>query len=250
MHKIDSQKIKAINTVIEDYFTTHSDVEIVPSKDLMPMFIEAGIFDSNHRDGLPIRKVLRELDKTGQLGLIAYVSPERKQKNTSWYFVRSLKNIHAIQAHNKQPSSPVSTNGRRQDSDETYVIDLCDEILELKGIRQHTFDFLLGDEGKSGKRRKLPVDAYYPSLSLVVEYRERQHTEQVRHFDKPDVMTISGVNRGKQREMYDQRRRDELPKHGIKLIEISYTDFDYCSAKKIVRNKEKDTAIIKELLRV
>ena len=42
----------------------------------------------------------------------------------------------------------------RKDSDEFYVIDICDDILGLKASRQHTFDFLRGD-GVHG--RKLPV---------------------------------------------------------------------------------------------
>lgn len=30
----------------------------------------------------------------------------------------------------------------------------------------------------------LPVDAYYKELNIVVEYREKQHTEEVEFFDK------------------------------------------------------------------
>ena len=134
-------------------------------------------------------------------------------------------------------------SARKKDSDENYVLDICDEVLGLKGIRQHRFDFLIGDAGT-----KLPVDMYYESLSLVIEYRERQHTEAVAHFDKPDVMTVSGVSRGEQRKIYDQRRRDVLPKHGIQLIEISYSDFDYDRRKKIKRDKRNDLVTIKKLL--
>ena len=49
---------------------------------------------------------------------------------------------------------PAQENGK----DETYVIDLCDEVLGIKAIRQHRFPFLKGD-GNS----LLPVDA----LSLI-----------------------------------------------------------------------------------
>ena len=52
----------------------------------------------------------------------------------------------------------------RNDSDEFYVINLCDEVLGANASRQHTFDFLRGD-GTPG--RWLPVDAYYPELNLV-----------------------------------------------------------------------------------
>ena len=85
----------------------------------------------------------------------------------------------------------------RKNSDEHYVIDLCDEILGLKASRQHTFDFLRGD-GEPG--RKLPVDAYYPNLKLVVEYKERQHTESVAFFNKKT--TVSGVSHDEQRRIY------------------------------------------------
>lgn len=130
----------------------------------------------------------------------------------------------------------------RNQSDESYVIDLCDEVLKLKALRQHRFDFLKGDSGT-----KLPVDAYYPSLNLVVEFRERQHTEEVKFFDKRQ--TVSGVGRGEQRKLYDQRRREVLPKHGIKLIELDYSDFEHTRNKKLVRNKEADLKVIMKKLR-
>lgn len=131
----------------------------------------------------------------------------------------------------------------RKNSDEHYVLDLCDEVLGLKASRQHTFDFLRGD-GKPG--RKLPVDAYYPKLKLVVEYKERQHTESVAFFNKKT--TVSGVSRDEQRKIYDQRRRDVLPKHGIQLIEISYTDLKHDSRKRLIRSRQEDTVVIRRLL--
>lgn len=133
---------------------------------------------------------------------------------------------------------------QRKDSDEFYVIDLCDEVLGAKASRQHKFDFLRGD-GTSG--RMLPVDAYYPEFNLVVEYRERQHTESVALFDKK--ATVSGVSRGEQRRIYDQRRRDVLPKHGIKLVEISYSDLKHDSRKRLVRDRQNDLAIIRKIFK-
>jgi len=128
-------------------------------------------------------------------------------------------------------------NKTRQTSDESYIIDLCDEVLNLKGVRQHCFDFLRGDAGN-----RLPVDAWYPSLNLVIEYRERQHTETVKFFDKRQ--TVSGMGRGEQRKLYDQRRRDVLPQNNIKLIEIDYSDFEHTKGKKLVRNIEEDLGVI------
>lgn len=127
----------------------------------------------------------------------------------------------------------------RTNSDEYYVIDLCDEVLGKKASRQHTFDFLRGDTG-----RKLPVDAYYEGLNLVVEYYERQHTESVKLFD--DRMTKSGVPRSVQRRIYDERRKEVLPQHGIQVTVISFQDFG--KSKKLKRIKDSDLEVVKKFL--
>jgi hypothetical protein len=94
---------------------------------------------------------------------------------------------------------------------------------------------------------KLPVDAYYPSLNLVIEFRERQHTEEVKFFDRKQ--TVSGVSRGEQRKLYDQRRREVLPEHGIKLIEFDYSDFKHTSSKKLIGDKMEDLKVVKGKLK-
>lgn len=127
-----------------------------------------------------------------------------------------------------------------KNKDEHYVLDTCDKVLNQISLKKYKFDFLVGDSG-----RKLPVDAYYEKLKLVIEYREKQHTEKVLFFDKPDKLTVSGVNRGEQRKIYDERRREILPKKNITLIEISYSDFDYNGKKKIIRNYNNDEKAIK-----
>lgn len=145
--------------------------------------------------------------------------------------------------------SVIKTAGPNK-KDEHYVLDICDKILNQTSSRQHKFDFLVGDTNSSGIAARLPVDAYYEKLKLVVEYRERQHTESVTFFDKPNRITVSGVHRGEQRKIYDERRRKLIPKNGLTLIEISYTDFNYDSQKRIVRNEKLDIEIIKKLLQV
>lgn len=132
---------------------------------------------------------------------------------------------------------------KNSSKDEDYVIDLCDEALELTASRQHRFDFLRGD-GNPGV--KLPVDAYYEEKKLVVEYYEKQHTEAVPFFDKKN--TVSGVSRDEQRRIYDERRKEVLPQHGIEVVIISYNDFKYDGQKRIIRNKERDLEIVKRKL--
>ena len=131
-------------------------------------------------------------------------------------------------------------------SDETYVIDLCDEVLGTPALRQHRFDFLRGDAGPGKQGVRLPVDAYYPEQQLVVEYRERQHNEAIPIMDRR--MTISGVDRGTQRAIYDQRRRDVLPKHGIQLVELAYADFAHDKNKCLCRQRVEDLKVIRQAL--
>ena len=81
-------KIEKINQVLDDYFEKNKNISQVPAMDLMDEFVKGGIFnsDSDDRPGLPIRNLLRELDKNNQLHLIPYVVVDRKTKNRSWYF--------------------------------------------------------------------------------------------------------------------------------------------------------------------
>lgn len=243
------EQIQAINRVIKEYFDLHPREKKVPAKDLMPFFIKAGIVPKEQKGGLPIRSLLRELDRSKQLSLIPSVHSERKLQITNWFFVRIHNNLSIptpqkvpLTAAKRQPKETTKTAGSKS-RDEDYVLDVCDQILNQKSLRQHRFDFLKGDTG-----RKLPVDAFYPKLKLVIEYRERQHTEAVKHFDKPHIMTVSGVDRGKQRTLYDERRRTVLAAQKIKLVEIPYNLFSCNSSKRIVHSPN-DPEILKAFLR-
>lgn len=234
------EKINKINEILNHYFSNEQNPRIVSAKDMMKLFIKKGVFDPDNITGLPIRKLLRELDENQQLYLIPYIYPERKIKNTYWYFRASKDYIPTLnQTYKKQVAVKKTKSHDRTDSDEYYVIDLCNKVLNRTASQQHKFDFLCGDNGN-----KLPVDAYYKELNLVIEYHEKQHTESVSFFDKK--MTVSGVSRGEQRKIYDERRRKVLPEHGIKLIVINYTDFG--NTKKLSRNPVKDTETIRKIL--
>ena len=78
-------QINKINSVLADYFAKHPGTTI-RAKEMMDSFIKANIFQYDHREGLPIRELLRELDRNNMLHLIPYVHAERKLKNTYWYF--------------------------------------------------------------------------------------------------------------------------------------------------------------------
>jgi hypothetical protein len=113
-------------------------------------------------------------------------------------------------------------------------------------LRQHHFGFLVGDPDRNGRCRRLPVDAYYPKLHLVIEYREKQHSEAVRIMDRK--MTISSCPRGEQRRAYDQRRRAVLTQHHIALVELDYSMFAHDSRKRLRRNEARDREVLKTRL--
>jgi len=129
--------------------------------------------------------------------------------------------------------------------DQAYVIDLCDDVLGRTAQREHRFDFLRGDPNARGLCVRLPVDAYYAHIRLVIEYWERQHTESVAHFDRRQ--TISGMTRAAQRRRYDERRRTILPANGIRLIILSFDLFPHDRQKRLVRD-ENDYAIVRDAL--
>ena len=134
----------------------------------------------------------------------------------------------------------------RSESDEAYVVDLCDEILGEQSQRQHRFPWLVGDPGAKGTRARLPVDAFYPGHGLVLEYRERQHTSEVPFFDRR--ATLSGMGRGEQRRRYDERREVEIPRHGLRLIVVTPTQLAATSRGRLRRDRESDKAALAGLL--
>ena len=135
----------------------------------------------------------------------------------------------------------------RAHSDEAYVIDLCDEILREKAMRGHRFSWLIGDPGRNGQCASLPVDAYFEKHKLVVEYRERQHYETVAFFDRRE--TVSGIGRGEQRRLYDQRREVIIPKHDLRLCIIRPENLKADRRLRLLRDRKYDVKAVREILR-
>jgi hypothetical protein len=87
-----------------------------------------------------------------------------------------------------------------------YVTDLLEELLGL-AEKEKRFDWARGDSRTPGRPGvPLPFDAVWESRRLIIEIDEKQHDKPVAFFDKPGVMTVSGVHRGEQRRVYDERK--------------------------------------------
>lgn len=135
---------------------------------------------------------------------------------------------------------------KRAESDEHYVLDLCDAILGVTGLRQARFDWLRGDVSpSSGRSAQLPVDGYWRANELVVEFEEKQHTESVPIFDRR--VTVSGVPRGEQRRIYDERKAELIPAHGLRLVVIHKAEFEV-RRDRIVRDRDRDVAAVRRRL--
>ncbi|OCA77058.1 hypothetical protein BBI01_00915 [Chryseobacterium artocarpi] len=84
-----NQKINIINNIVNEYFTNNTSINKIPAKDLMFLFVQAGVFTKDYKNGLPLRKLLRQLDTVSQLNLLPNIVAERKPINTYWFFQRS-----------------------------------------------------------------------------------------------------------------------------------------------------------------
>jgi very-short-patch-repair endonuclease len=104
-----------------------------------------------------------------------------------------------------------------------YVIELLAEALGEKPETEKRFPWALGDASPTtGRRVRLPFDAVWMSRRLIVEVDEDQHVTQVAFWDKPNTSTVSGVDRGTQRRMYDERKRAAARAHGYTVVEIPW----------------------------
>ena len=79
------QQIIKMGYTIQDYLLTN-DLNNAKPKDLMPKLIDKGYFNKDHRNGLPLKNLLRQLDDNNLLYLLPQVSVERKDKNRYWFF--------------------------------------------------------------------------------------------------------------------------------------------------------------------
>ncbi|MCX7550278.1 hypothetical protein [Xanthomarina sp. F2636L] len=82
---MEYSKVVKMGYVIEEFLKIKKLKNAKP-KELMPMLIEKGFFNQDHRDGLPLRNVLRDLDEKNMLYLLPQVEVERKETNRFWFF--------------------------------------------------------------------------------------------------------------------------------------------------------------------
>lgn len=236
---MSEENLKKINEAISHYFDTNTSVDWIPAKTIMPALIEAGIFTKDKKKGLPIRQVLRALDKESTSTKIPTAYAERGPESVYWYFVRAGKSYTP-----KEPINPITKKEQSilniQNSDEFYLVTLCDELLEQKASRKHKFDTVVGNLHKRGKgRTKLPLDAYYKDLKLVIEFFRKND----------DVLDESEQARITQIKRYGALKKKAILKKNLRLIEINYASFKHDETNKLIRNTAHDMLVLKDLLK-
>jgi hypothetical protein len=82
---MQKSEIIKIGYVIQSFLEKEKLIDAKP-KDLLPILIEKGFFKKDHRDGLPLREILRDLDSNDELYLLPQLRADRKDKNVSWFF--------------------------------------------------------------------------------------------------------------------------------------------------------------------
>lgn len=235
------ENIAKINAVITQYFDTNTAIDWIPVKTIMPALVEAGIFEKDVKKGFPMRKVLRRLDQKSELDKIPTVHAERKTENTYWYLVREGKK------YTPKEEIPEITKKQQhlldiQNSDENYLINLCDELLDKKASRKHTFDTLVGNLHKRGKgRTKLPLDAYYKDFKLVIEFF--QTNNPVNEVDEKEQARVAQI------KYYDTLKKEAVLNKSFRYMKINYAQFECDDTNKLIRNTENDILVLKDILK-
>ena len=84
----NEEKVKRICEVLKAYYAEHPNESKRPALEFMDLFVQHGIFncDSKSRPGLPLRKLMRDLDDRNECNQIPYLIVDRKIVNRNWYF--------------------------------------------------------------------------------------------------------------------------------------------------------------------
>lgn len=227
------------NEVIKNYFSNQTKADWIPVKEIMPDLVKAGIFNKDFKKGMPFRKVLRALDGEDKLGSIPAIHADRKGEDIYWYLVRDGATYTPKDPNDQGISKSYKRKLELANSDQYYIINLCNELLQENASRQHKFGFLLSDVHKDGVTTSiLPVDAYYDKLNLVLEFK-------VQYSSSTDKS-----NWDIKKDTYSQRKKKGLSAKDIDLVEIDYSMFPQdTNTNKLLRVNTDDVAVLRKLLK-
>ena len=154
---------------------------------LMPMLIEKGYFKKGHRDGLPLRNMLRELDLTNRLHLLPQVRAERKEINVSWYFNRVATDFSSeILKYLEQNKLPFNRYNSWNHCYEAFGTNTDSKVLSLN------LGFYLASWGMyrgSGKLLQKDYLVHEDAVKVIKEFKDLRCSGE-REVDENDLDSI------------------------------------------------------------
>lgn len=97
--------------------------------------------------------------------------------------------------------------------DANRTIELFEEVLGEKAIKEKTFDWLKNDK----TNYNMYLDAYFPTYNLALEHHGIQHYEFVPFMEKYEGAF-------EERQYRDKRKKDLCLAEGMKFIEYAYNE--------------------------
>ena len=82
-----TEKGRRTDREIKKWFAM-TGADVAKPRELMTYLVKQEVFSKDHREGLPLRTLLRRLEDAGQLSVITTARFDQMPKNKSWYFVR------------------------------------------------------------------------------------------------------------------------------------------------------------------
>lgn len=124
------------------------------------------------------------------------------------------------------------------------MIAILEEALGEPAEPQKRFPWALGDPDAAGHSVQPPFDAVWEARRLIVEVDEDRHRVSYPFWDNPDRLAVSGVPRGQQRHIYDERKRSAARVRGYVVVEIPWER----RPTPAQRNRLADTRKLQQLL--
>lgn len=198
-----------INQVLELVYAHNPSIGRHAAKEFMPYFLKAGIWEKNSKDGLPLRKLLRDLDKDNQLHLIPYLVAERKAKNVNWFFQPIKELVKKKQKPSKAEENFTLYHEFNQPLNKEQFEGAKKTYLEsLKNISSPKYNGSIANLIKQVKRKKDTEIGPYKNLSyfevlnriasdlVILEGARMVFNGEVKKIDIPEKITLKLGNQG------------------------------------------------------
>ena len=225
---------------ISYYFKENPGTTKFPAADLMPYLEEKKILKKTQGERTPIEALLDLMNERDHINVFPWALGEGDPNRLQWFFV-FLKGYSLKELEEKMTDE--QTSKFIEFGDENYLLDLCDEIIGQKALRQHLFHL-------RDKERSFPVHGYYSELNLALYYQKPPQSEVVTRLKNISWVSGRSLHREKEEEEFLQKCRELLAERGIQLLEIHHSNFSHYKLKRLQKTEKADVEVLKQILSV